>query len=86
MTCMRGWGSRTFGADYATAHPLALEAARRALEVDPLDADAHAVLGNLIASHGDFARGKAELETALRLNTSSAEAGGVGAAHDHTGL
>ena len=38
--------STYYGADYATAHPLALEAARRAVEVDPMDAGAHAVLGH----------------------------------------
>ena len=61
-----------FGADYATAHPLALAAARRAVEVDPMDGQAHAVLANQIAYDGDFARGKVELETALRLNPGSA--------------
>ena len=61
-----------FGADYATAHPLALEAARRAVEIDPMDGQAHAVLGNQIAYDGDFERGKVELETALRLNPGSA--------------
>jgi TolB-like protein/class 3 adenylate cyclase/tetratricopeptide (TPR) repeat protein len=61
-----------FGADYATAHPLALEAARRAVEMDPMDAAAHAVLANQIAYDGDFAQGKAELDTALRLNPGSA--------------
>ena len=61
-----------YGADYATAHPLALEAARRAVEVDPMDAAAHAVLGIQIAYDGDFARAKAELDTALRLNPGSA--------------
>jgi TolB-like protein/class 3 adenylate cyclase/tetratricopeptide (TPR) repeat protein len=65
--------STWFGADYATAHLLALEAARRAVEIDPMDAGAHAVLGNQIAYDGDFARGKAELDTALRLNPGSAD-------------
>ena len=65
--------STGYGADYATAHPLALAAARRAVEVDPMDAGAHAVLGNQIADDGDFARGKAELDTALRLNPGSAD-------------
>jgi tetratricopeptide (TPR) repeat protein len=37
-----------------------------------MDGPAHAVLGNQIAVEGDFARGKAELETALRLNPGNA--------------
>jgi tetratricopeptide (TPR) repeat protein len=65
--------STWYGADYATAHPLALDAARRAVEIDPMDAGAHAVLGVQIAYDGDFERGKAELETALRLNPGSAD-------------
>jgi TolB-like protein/tetratricopeptide (TPR) repeat protein len=65
--------STGYGADYATAHPLSLEAARRAVEVDPMDAGAHAVLGTLVAVEGDYAQGKAEFETALRLNPGSAD-------------
>jgi TolB-like protein/class 3 adenylate cyclase/Flp pilus assembly protein TadD len=65
--------STWYGADYATAHPHALDAARRAVEIDPMDAGAHAVLGVQIAYDGDFARGKAELDTALRLNPGSAD-------------
>ena len=61
-----------FGADYAVAHPLAVDAARRAVEIDPMDGPAHAVLANQIGLDGDFARGKAELETALRLNPGNA--------------
>ncbi len=61
-----------YGADYATAYPLALEAARRAVEADPMDANAHAVLGHQIGLGGDFVRAEAELETALRLNPGDA--------------
>ena len=61
------------GAEFSTVHPLALEAAKRAIEIDPMDAGAHAVLGNLLAVDGDFARGKAEFETAIRLNPGSAD-------------
>jgi TolB-like protein/Tfp pilus assembly protein PilF len=64
--------STYYGADYATAHPLALEAARRAVEADPMDAAAHAVLGHQIGLDGDFGRAEAELETALRLNPGDA--------------
>jgi tetratricopeptide (TPR) repeat protein len=48
------------------------EAARRAVEIDPMDGPAHAVLANQIANDGDFERGKAELDTALRLNPGNA--------------
>ena len=61
-----------YGADYATAYPLALAAARRAVEADPMDAAAHAVLGHQIGQGGDFLRAEAELETALRLNPGDA--------------
>lgn len=64
--------STYYGADFVTVYPLALEAARRAVEADPMDAAAHAVLGNHIALGGDFARAEAELETALRLNPGDA--------------
>ncbi|TPI72534.1 adenylate/guanylate cyclase domain-containing protein [Mesorhizobium sp. B2-8-9] len=62
-----------YGADFAEVHPLSLMAARRAVEVDPMDAGAHAVLGNMVATDGDFVQGKAEYETALRLNPGSAD-------------
>jgi tetratricopeptide (TPR) repeat protein len=65
--------STSYGADNANAHALSLEAARRAVEVDPMDAGAHAVLGTLLAIHGDVEQGKAELDTALRLNPGSAD-------------
>jgi tetratricopeptide (TPR) repeat protein len=65
--------STGYGADPAVMLPLALAAARRAVEVDPLDAGAHLVLGQMTAYTGDFSRAKAEFDTALRLNPSSAD-------------
>jgi TolB-like protein/class 3 adenylate cyclase len=65
--------STGYGADYAVMHPLAVEAARRAVAVDPMDAGAHAVLGIMLGVEGDYARAKAELDTALRLNPGSAD-------------
>jgi tetratricopeptide (TPR) repeat protein len=65
--------STWYEADYATAHPLAIEAARRAVALDPMDAGAHAALGVQIAYDGDFVRGKAALDTALRLNPGHAD-------------
>ena len=65
--------STGYGADNATMLPLALAAARRAVEVDRMDAGAHLVLGQMIAYGGDFSRAKAEFDAALRLNPSSAD-------------
>ena len=65
--------STGYGADFATVHPLSLAAARRAVEVDPMDAGAHAVLGTMVGVDGDYAQAKAEFETALRLNPGSAD-------------
>jgi TolB-like protein/class 3 adenylate cyclase/Flp pilus assembly protein TadD len=51
----------------------ALAAAQRAVELDPMDPDAHAALGASVGNKGDFPRAKAEFETALRLNPGDAE-------------
>jgi TolB-like protein/Flp pilus assembly protein TadD len=51
----------------------ALAAAQRAVELDPMDPDAHAALANILGHNGNFPRAKAELETALRLNPGDAE-------------
>lgn len=73
-----------FGADYTMAHRLAVEAAQRAVEIDPMDGPAHAVLANQIGLDGDFARGKSELETALRLNPGNANILSLAAAWSST--
>ena len=52
---------------------LALEAARRAVELDPLDAEAHAALGSMFGNVGDFVQCAAENRKALELNPSSAD-------------
>ncbi|MCF6116037.1 adenylate/guanylate cyclase domain-containing protein [Mesorhizobium muleiense] len=65
--------STGYGADFATVHPLSVAAARRAVELDPMDAGAHSALGNMIALDGHFSRAKAEFDTALRLNPGSAD-------------
>lgn len=62
-----------YGADPAKTLPLSLAAARRAVEVDPMDAGAHLVLGQMTVYEGDLARAKAEFDTALRLNPNSAD-------------
>jgi tetratricopeptide (TPR) repeat protein len=59
--------------DPAEAHRLYEEAAARAVELDPLDAEAHAGLGMALARHSHPERAKAEFEEALRLNPNSAD-------------
>ena len=49
-----------------------MEAAERAVALDPNDAEAHAVLGHLLGFRGEFDRAKAEFDLALRLNPGSA--------------
>jgi Flp pilus assembly protein TadD len=58
----------SFGADLYEAEAKAKEAAERAVAIDPMDAEAHRALGEVLATLGDFKRAEAELETALRLN------------------
>jgi TolB-like protein len=50
-----------------------LEAASRAVQTDPADAEAHAALGNALAFLGDFARARAEIEKGLALNPSGSQ-------------
>ena len=61
-----------FRRDPAVAIPPALAAARRAVEIDPGDAAAHAALAWALAMQGNFAASEAELDTALRLNPGDA--------------
>lgn len=44
-----------------------LDTARRAVELDLMDAEAHVALAKAVGSSGDFVRSEAELEEALRL-------------------
>jgi TolB-like protein/DNA-binding winged helix-turn-helix (wHTH) protein len=62
-----------FGGDAAAAKKAAMAAAERAVSLDPLDAEAHAVLGIQISGAGDFVRAEAAFETALKLSPGSAE-------------
>ena len=50
-----------------------VEAARRAVELDPTDADAHAVLGEGLGYVGEAAEAEAALDLAVTLNPSSAD-------------
>ena len=78
----RAWGelasARQFsticcGADPAVASAAALADARRAVEIDPRDAMAHAQVAWILGMQGNFAVSEAEFETALRLNPGDAE-------------
>jgi TolB-like protein/Tfp pilus assembly protein PilF len=46
---------------------------RKAIEIDPYDAEGHAALGDKLVWWGDFAQGAVEVERALELNPSSAD-------------
>lgn len=50
-----------------------VEAARNAVELDPMDADAHAILGDGLGYVGEAAEAEAALERAVSLNPSSAD-------------
>jgi TolB-like protein/Tfp pilus assembly protein PilF len=63
--------AKNFGADSESSNRLALEAAERAVALDPNDAEAHAVLGENLGSRGDLQRAKTELDVALRLSPGS---------------
>jgi TolB-like protein/class 3 adenylate cyclase/Flp pilus assembly protein TadD len=65
--------SIVFGADRDIALSAGLEAARRAVEVDPMDAWAHVSLAQMVGGMGDLARAEAEFDTALRLNPGNAD-------------
>jgi TolB-like protein len=61
-----------FGADPEESFAAAISAAKRAVQLDPMDAHAHDILAVLFASSGDFEKAKKEFETALSLNPGSA--------------
>jgi TolB-like protein/class 3 adenylate cyclase/Tfp pilus assembly protein PilF len=54
--------------DAAKARAAALDAARRAVELDPADSEGHAALGVALGALGDLAGAEPEFEEALRLN------------------
>jgi hypothetical protein len=61
----------SYGSDWGASTRAALEAAERAVALDPNDAEAHAVLGHMLGLQGDFGRAKTEFDAALRLNPGS---------------
>ena len=56
-----------FGVEPDKNRALSAEAAERAVQLDPSDAEAHAVYAMILGDRGEFERAKAEFETALRL-------------------
>lgn len=56
-----------FGVDPDKNRALSAAAAERAVQLDPSDAEAHAVYAILLGDRGEFERAKAEFDTALRL-------------------
>jgi TolB-like protein/class 3 adenylate cyclase len=64
-----GW-TEHFGADPATARQGREVAARRALELDPMDAEAHAAMAVALGLQGKLAQAEAELDRALSLGPS----------------
>jgi TolB-like protein/class 3 adenylate cyclase len=70
LSLARGW-TEHFGGDPEVARKGREEAARRALELDPMDADAHSVMAAAYAWRGEFALAEAEMDKALSLNPSS---------------
>ena len=53
---------------------LALEAARKAIELDPLDAEAHSALAHVLSYEPDTAPAEAEFATTLKLDPNNADA------------
>lgn len=56
-----------FGVERDKNRALSAEAAERAVQLDPGDAEAHAVYAMILGDRGEFERAKAEFDTALRL-------------------
>ena len=59
--------------DFASTQPHIEADARKAVMLDPNDAEAHAALGEALGCVGRLAEAKAEFERALALNPSSAD-------------
>ncbi|BCH16919.1 adenylate/guanylate cyclase domain-containing protein [Mesorhizobium sp. L-2-11] len=56
-----------FGVEPEKNRASSVEAAERAVRLDPSDAEAHAVYASTLGDKGEFERAKAEFDTALRL-------------------
>ena len=62
-----------FGTEPEKNMALSKEAAKRAVQLDPSDAEAHAVYASSLADSGDFGKAKAEFDVALRLGPNQFE-------------
>ena len=73
----KGWAMMSYAAatnrDLGEAGNEFERLARKAIEIDPYDAEGHASLGDKLGWWGDFAQGAVEVERALELNPSSAD-------------
>ncbi|MFO0992313.1 MAG: adenylate/guanylate cyclase domain-containing protein [Hyphomicrobiales bacterium] len=65
--------SQRWADDFDAVHAKYLEYVRRAVELDPMDAEAHAALAFALGNDGDLSHAQPEFETALRLNPNSAD-------------
>lgn len=65
--------SMRWAESWDAAYARYLDAERRAVELDPLDADAHAGFAMALALGGDLKQGEAEFDKALGLNPNSAD-------------
>ena len=77
----RAWTGLGFGYSIANiwsdnwdeTYALELAAARRAVELDPMDAEARSMLGFALAEGGDLAQSEVEIDKAMSLNPNSAD-------------
>jgi TolB-like protein/class 3 adenylate cyclase/cytochrome c-type biogenesis protein CcmH/NrfG len=60
--------SSDFASDETALRQKALDAARRALQLDPMDAEAHVALADAVGMMGNLPQAEVELERALQLN------------------
>ena len=60
--------SAGFASDETVLRQKVLDAARRALQLDPMDAEAHVALADAVGMKGDLAQADSEFERALQLN------------------
>jgi serine/threonine-protein kinase len=68
------WSFPFRGISFEKAYPIMRPAAVRALQLDPLLADAHAAMGWVYAYEHDWANAKAAFQNAIRLNPSLTQA------------
>src|SRR4051794_35962191 len=67
------WVLRGFAEDTPELRQAGMDAAQRAVELDPADAEAHAALAYMVGATGDLAGAEAEFDEALGLNPNSAD-------------